>query len=163
MGHQTTALIGSRSALSQFTEQFGSPATTELVDELVIMPLDDLRLELLRDVSAPPYEGFAHLTSEVTAGILTGVGSEKTLYIETEYFGGTGSQGAAFFRGGKLIWKRSISSEDRSELPDKTPISEGLAELGVRSSDDRDKFDVAGLSRFRSLESLGVIEWEDED
>jgi hypothetical protein len=163
MGHKITALIGSRRALSRLIEQFGPPATTELIEGLVIMPLGNLRLDLLKEAPAPIHDGFAYLSSEVEAGIVAGVGTEPALYIETEYFGGTGAQGAALFADGKLMWRRTISTEDTGTIVAKTPISQGLAALGVRSAGGQDEFDTVGLSRFRSLEELGLFEWEDED
>lgn len=93
----------------------------------------------------------------------------RALYIEADYFGGTGGQGAALFEDGALVWSASESTDDvaapRSWLartlkptapPARSAISRGLAALGVMPLVGRDEFDGLGLSRFRSLDDLGL-------
>lgn len=58
--------------------------------------------------------------------------------IETNYFGGMGDQWAAAFDGEERL------------TPDDASINQALAALGVRSTSDRDEFEVIGLDRFRS-------------
>jgi hypothetical protein len=76
------------------------------------------------------------------------------MYFETEYFGGTGSQGAAVFRAGEVAYgpKAAVSG----------PINEALALLGVRTpSVGTDAFEAVGLGRHRRTDDwLGI---EDDD
>ena len=86
------------------------------------------------------------------------------MYIETEYSGGMGAQGAALFAGGILQWKQTASTNNQPvRLLSKTPISRGLAELGVPPSLNRDEFDCVDLVRFRSLKDLGLEKWYNDD
>jgi hypothetical protein len=164
MGHDITALIGQRRSLERLAEQFGPPASTELAYNLVIMPLGRLRLDLLKERPATVYEGFGYLCSGVEAGVIAGVGTEPVLYIETHYFGGTGYQGAALFKDGELLWRDATSISRRSDIGlQLSPISRGLAELGVARTPGADEFDSVGLQRFRSNEALGLSEWNCED
>ena len=96
------------------------------------------------------------------------LGQGRALYIETEYFGGMGTQSAALFDNGSLVWTATHSTfqpEQRRSLlariikpstqPPKSPISQGLEKLGVTQGDEKDEFDMLGLGRYRNLESLG--------
>lgn len=163
MAHRITALIGNRRALSKLMQQFGPPVHKELSFGLIVMPLGELRLDLLKENSGPVWDGFTHLSQDLEKGIIEGVGSASALYIETNYSGGTGRQGAASFKEEKVVWKQTMSSDAGSKFYGKTPISLGLAELGVVSDGNFDEFDMVGLYRYRSLESLGIYEWPQED
>lgn len=177
MGHDVTALIGSADSLCELSDLFGSPEPTELAPGLFIVPLDETRLDLLSDDAAPTYEGFTHLNAALEAALLAKVGSADVLYVETQYFGGAGCQGAALLTGGRVDWReiavtrrepagrlswfrRAFRSGEVSkpQQPSRTPINQGLSALGVRPGADRDEFDSVGLGRFRSLSDLGVPE-----
>jgi hypothetical protein len=178
MGHSITALIGTRQGLGRLIEQFGPPAPTELSHGLIIVPLGELRLDLLTEQQSAVVPGFAYLNSSLELGISARMGEDNVVYIETNYFGGTGSQGAAFFSDGRVVWKQSepvklrwegrrtplarFLSKLRKEKF-KSPINRGLAALGVRASPGLDEFDSVGLGRFRSLETLGLYAWDDDD
>lgn len=171
MGHHINALIGTHEALQSVISRLGAPAPTELSFGLVIIPLDEQRLDDLAISTEPAIDGFTYLTPRMAHEIAATL-SGPALYIETEYFGGMGGQGAAFFAGGQLTWWGAESSEaasagsalaflyEKTANNGKSPISEGLRRLGVDRSTERDEFDEIGLRRFRSLEALG-IEYDD--
>jgi hypothetical protein len=171
MGHHITALIGDRQDLQNFTDRFGSPPPTEIPCNLVIVPLDENRLDALATSFEAPLYDFTYLTPAISREITRALGNRPALYIETNYFGGMGRQAAALFKNGELAWKKAsstfASSDSRPFLermfklkasPPKSPVSEGLAKLGVPPSRLGDEFDHVGLGRFRSLEHLGFYE-----
>lgn len=177
MGHSINALIGARQTLSDLIERFGTPWPTELGFGLVIVPLDEGRLDALAMSEQPVCEGFNYLQPATIEAIGKAAGSGAVLYIETDYFGGMGGQTAALISEGTLCWLDSESSfaERRPSSPfkallsklqapslQKSPINPGLAVLGVARSGTGDEFDSIGLSRFRSLEALG-FNWDDMD
>lgn len=171
MGHHINALIGTNEALKSFITRLGSPAPTELSFGLVIIPLDEQRLDAIAMSVEPAIDGFTYLTPLMAQEIAATV-SGQTLYVETEYFGGIGGQSAAYFENGQLAWWGAESTEAPpagSSLADlyektanggKSPINEGLSRLGVVRSERCDEFDQIELQRFRSLEALG-IEYDD--
>ncbi len=171
MGHHINALIGTLEALKNFVTHLGSPAPTELSFGLVIIPLDEQRLDVIAMSVEPAIEGFTYLTPRMAQEIAVTI-SGPSLYVETEYFGGMGGQSAAYFENGELTWWGAESSEEPpvgSSLADlyektancgKSPINGGLSRLGVGRSEESDEFDQIGLQRFRSLEALG-IEYDD--
>ena len=92
---------------------------------------------------------------------LSTVAEEGTLaYIETNYFGGTGSQAAAVFVDGKLVLKAAIPVTRNPPNRD-DPINTALRALGVMAAEGQDEFDTLGLRQFRNLEDLG-LEWDED-
>lgn len=173
MGHHINALIGSEQTLASLAAKFGRPEATKIVSDLWILPLDEQRMDALAMSAEPSFDGFTYLRPQLADAIGKALGEGIALYIETEYFGGMGGQGAALFENGKLIWHRSESTFQTEKpkplfarlfgtqkTPSKSPISEGLACLGVVAPNGDDEFDSAGLARFRSMEALG-IEYDD--
>lgn len=72
----------------------------------------------------------------------------KLGYIETEYFGGIGGQGAVFYEDGKMTiaptWEDGFSGT----------INRILSELGVKIIGYEDEFESIGLHRFRSMKQV---------
>ena len=54
-------------------------------------------------------DGFTYLTPEMARAIAQAVGAARALYIETDYFGGMGAQGAALFEYGAMVWSATES------------------------------------------------------
>lgn len=174
MGHHINAIIGSRISLAPLISKLGGPPPTELDFGLVIVPLDEERLDALAMSDEGPHEGFTYLKPRLVEAVSRLLGSGRALYIETDYFGGIGGQAAALFEDGAMTWQRHLTTEQttekpswfgrlfgaRRDLPSKSPISHGLQVLGVDALPGSDEFDRLGLGRFRSLGALG-IEYED--
>jgi hypothetical protein len=70
-------------------------------------------------------------------------------YVEAEFFGGVGGQGAALWDAGELVLGPLFVGEDEHFAPQGSPISQLLARLGVERDGYRDEFDVVGLGRHR--------------
>lgn len=168
MGHNINALIGRRETLSGLIEQFGAPAPTAINFDLVIVPFNEQRFDMLAVSTEPPFEGFKYLTPKMADEIGRRLEPGAVLYIETAYHGSVGSQAAAFLDHGKLVWMRAESKPVSNAARPwfrrflqppvrlaKSPVSDGLARLGVTAFGDDDEFDRAGLQKFRSLHSLG--------
>ncbi|WP_139228608.1 hypothetical protein [Planctomicrobium piriforme] len=94
----------------------------------------------------PGSDGFILLTASFTAFLLDLSVLGTLAYIETDYFGGTGSQGAAVYSNGKPLMQ-----SEGSELAD--PINKALELIGVRS-EGSDRFDALGLGNFRSNDAI---------
>lgn len=156
MAHSITALIGLPEALAAIAELFDGPKPVGLPYGLQLVGLDEGRLDRLSGVDdQPSMEGFIYLTAKVAEGLGATLGPGQALYIETDYFGGTGGQAAALFEGGQLVWSGACSDFDDADPPEKTPISEGLSRLGVAPAAESDEFDAVELWRYRSLDDLG--------
>ena len=169
MGHHINAVIGAPRDLSALVDLLGEPRPTELPFGLVIVPLDEDRLDTISMSIEEALDGFTYLKPAMVAQLGCLMKDGRALYIETDYFGGMGGQAAALLESGSLSWTRSDSTTEPNQPPSlwtrifrssatslKSPISEGLRILGVVSGSEHDEFDAVGLARFRSLEALGI-------
>ena len=82
-------------------------------------------------------------------------------YIETNYFGGAGSQAAAVLSGDRILMRAAIPVT-RNPAQKDDPINAALRMLGVQTTAGEDEFDTLGLRRFRDLVTLGLDDWDDE-
>jgi len=68
---------------------------------------------------------------------------DTVAYVETEYFGGDGGEGAIVARGGKIVFGPAEGEGS---------INAALQLLGAKKEGGRDEFDSIELGRFRSNE-----------
>jgi hypothetical protein len=162
MGHHIIGLIGTPAALLAVADRAGAPAPTPLPFDLAIVPLGGKQLDRLTGETASRYdENFLCLSAELEAAIGAAATDGRLLYIETDYFGGIGGQGAALFEEGALAWTDSVREGTQGQ--GKSPISQGLSHLGIPPAPGSDEFDAVGLVRFRNMETLGLIDDDDGD
>ena len=156
MSHNLVGLVGRPDILSRFAGLWPQPSPTTLLQEFALIGLDEARLDSLAVSDGPSIAGFVYLNADMVQAIASlGSGAEPWLYFETRYFGGTGQQAAALFRAGAVEWRRTSGHVQKRDTSRKSPISEGLAEMGVKRSLLTDEFATIGLEKFRSLEDLG--------
>jgi hypothetical protein len=110
------------------------------------------------NVSLPAYPEFGALTPQLTL-----LGNELSLltpiaYVETEYFGGPGSQGSIVWDLGRVVLGPLRTGDAREwefspvadvALCDRA-INQALRYLGVKSVSGVDEFSALGLHRHRS-------------
>jgi hypothetical protein len=68
-----------------------------LIPNLLLLPLDEERLDALAMSTEDSLQGFTYLTPAIASEIGRALDDEPALYVETDYFGGVGSQSAAYF------------------------------------------------------------------
>jgi hypothetical protein len=147
MAHFVTGLIARRAALQAFAAEHALPAPVALTDVLSLLPLDQDALDrLVPQIQHQFHAGFNYLSQGLTALLRAGSQRATLLYFETEYFGGEGTQGAAVFRDGELVF-----GPQSAELG---PINNALALLGVKPiAPAIDEFETVGLHRCSDNES----------
>lgn len=147
MAHFVTGLIARRAALQAFAAEQGLPAPVALTDVLALLPLSQDALDqLLPQTEHAFYPGFNALSLDLARLLAAGSRRATLLYFETEYFGGEGTQGAAVFRDGELVF-----GPQSAELG---PINNALALLGVKTVPPAvDEFETVGLQRHGDTES----------
>jgi hypothetical protein len=124
-------------------------------------PLGHQQIDRLTALQPGEYLEGTHL-SQGLQHTLTRIARDGPLaYIETNYFGGTGSQAAAVFVGGEVVMRASLPVSRNPARRD-DPINTALRALGVEAALGEDEFDAIGLARFRDLESLGLEEWDED-
>lgn len=146
MGHHIEAFIARLEILQKGLEYPGAVPLIPLAQGFGLLPVTDALEKALGDGgdAENPYEAFWRLSAP-----LAGLGKQisaagKVAYVETDYFGGSGSQTA-------MIWDKGAVIEPpcQSRIG---AINQVLARLGVEKGDATDRFEALGLGRYRSNE-----------
>ena len=153
MGHNIHGFVARTSTLEQIALGYQNAKVVTLQQGFGFLPLTD---SFRQEVHAPEGEPrgkqywsdedllreFHEITDKLTN--LGGAASHLSpvAYIETEYFGGDGVQGAIVWNRGEVLLG-PLFSEDIG------PIDQVLHELGVQVGTARDEFDALGLGKHR--------------
>jgi hypothetical protein len=141
MTHFISGVVGSPSGLSRVGELTGQPAV-ELSQGLQFIPIAEENFAALRVSDGEPVGKFYTLTHPLLDRLRSLSEGAEFAYVETEYFGGTGAQGAVVFRDGNCVF----GPEEREA----GPINKALAMLGVDGTGSHDEFEAAGLHLHRT-------------
>ena len=148
MGHHITGLIARREVLGHLDGKFAGQPCFALAEGLAFMPLDAENLDEITGLhEGKAIADFVYLTERLIELLRLASRNGEIAYIETDYHGGTGGQGAAVFRNGELIgspnWREGGA------------INDALAEMGVvHHADQVDAFAAVGLDALRSNDSF---------
>jgi hypothetical protein len=167
MGHVLHAVIGPMPCVSAFACCWNQARLVPLPQGFALVPLsgalfDDIR-ELANIDRPDPFPGFERLSAALEA-VLRAVSRHGALaYIETDYFGGCGSQSAVAWSGSRLLsepfrtettWKGSRFET----IPDgERAINAILAAVGVWRRGEADCFDMLELGKFRNTDEIAEI------
>jgi hypothetical protein len=106
----------------------------------------------LRSSSPPAHAGVPAGFYDLwqVAELLTATSTHGPIaYVETEYFGGLGDQGAAVYRDGSLVYAVGMSDLDDPRHGGFGNINGALRLLGVEAQDGEDEIDSVGLNHRR--------------
>lgn len=138
MGYDIQAIISTQSVLEARSVDFCSAVVAPLGAGLALIPITD---ELLDEVGASGDSGkFYKFTPAIADWLRTISVSAPAAYVEAEFFGGAGGQGAvAWARGEQLL----------APTHEAAAINIALRLLGVLRGNSRDEFEAIGLPRHR--------------
>lgn len=139
MGHMIHAVISKRpcsehKAVDLPQGFFLTPVTHSFLDKL-----DDAL-----EATAPHVDGFIYLGGALRPALERESRLAPLVYVETDYFGGTGTQSAALFEAGELTFAEAGKTSGA--------INRALLRLGVRRRFFADAFDTLGLGAFRTMD-----------
>ena len=143
MGHHITGIIGKKDVLDRLGRfnKIGFPAT--LIERWGFLPLSDYDLDSL--FPAPDIRVkdscFIYLSQDLVKFLSVNSSESPLAYIETDYFGGVGSQSAVVYHLGKEIFAPSKSKAET--------INRALKTMGISCGNSFDEFEFLGLNRFR--------------
>ncbi|MEM8695864.1 MAG: hypothetical protein AAGE05_07550 [Pseudomonadota bacterium] len=143
MGHSISGVIAPKDTLAGLSGTFGTLRYAELEQGFAFLPLDDSDLGGIIDFDLADSIGrFGYLTPALLALLEKASTTGGLAYVETEYFGGMGNQGAAAFLDGSVALEPEVGIGS---------INKALAVLGAKmTSGSFDLFDAIGLDRYRS-------------
>lgn len=155
MGHYISGIIAPLSLLREFSLGKALHPPTHLYEELGFLPLSDSHLDTLFPVQGKFDDGLVYLSAALIETLLELSHKAPLAYIETEYHGGTGRQGATAYAEGVCLMAPESTGVGSLARSLDGPISEALRRLGVvRRPGERDEFETVGLGRFRSNDDL---------
>ena len=144
MGHYVQALVFP-TALSNCVGERFRERIAELEQGLSLAPItDDVLDRLASKEGVGGVEPFERLTESLIA-FARGLSKHAPVaYLETEYFGGAGTQAAIAWSGGEEILIASTGDG---------AVNAALRAIGARKGGSHDEFDEIGIGRFRDNES----------
>jgi hypothetical protein len=162
MSHYIHSIICKTEQIKTIANKLQNAKFANLRQDITLIPMTDELFDTITE-SADfkkddiPTDKFTYANSSIL-GLLCEISIEVAIgYIETDYFGGTGTQTAILFEQGKVYGP--YFTDDN--LPDqKRAINRILEKLGVTKKDYYDEFAAVGLSDFRNnggmIEKYGV-------
>lgn len=147
MGHHIRAVIGKRSDVQKLADDWVFSKLIELPQDFAMVPMT-IRLlenvEELMELSEAELDcGLDGLDNSVIRLLEEYSLQTKLAYIETDYFGGIGTQGGVLYENG---------AEKISPQVGKGSINVLLKELGAWRKPDKDEFDCLELGKYRHIE-----------
>jgi len=135
------AMDGVRAAVCQLEQRFAFlPISDDMVDP---------------DEPSSHFQCFSVLTQSLTEWAIARSSEYPIVYIETDYFGGTGAQAAVVWKDGRIsvgpLETRNDDNSPRTSLRD-SAINQCLRFLGADCVGHIDEFAAVGLARHRSNE-----------
>ena len=160
MGHFLSVFIGSHRALSPYRIITAHARIFSLTpnSKLFVLPLDDDLHDTLHDSygTGEWSDNGLQLSSGDMAFAARASKGTALAFVETDYFGGTGSQSAILWDNGQIRLGPALmnSNEARNRPQSLWPINATLRALGVSATDSNDEFEVSGLANHRSNDSI---------
>ena len=144
MGHSLQTLLGPVAAMHEAAAKVPE-ARCVTIGIIGLVPMTPELFDALNDPASPMIEPFHLMTWAVRDRFADLIGSSPFGYIETEYFGGVGTQSGCAWRGGTLIVRPAEADGS---------VNSVLRALGVLRVRGRDEWDTVGLAQFRSMDDL---------
>lgn len=163
MSHVLHAVVGSRESVKELSNRWVLAYPISLPQDFAMIPftaalLDDFA-ELINISDPDPFVEFERLSASAEIVLCDASRFGVLGYIETNYFGGCGTQSAIAWSKGKILLgalKSEITwnGESYKETPiGKSAINQMLSVLGVWTNQKKDEFEMLGLGNFRDTES----------
>ncbi len=152
MGHSISGLITRHEALTQLEGRLAEQPKFTLLSGLGFLPLDHKNLDSIVGLNAgEPLRPFQYLTTPLMDLLRVRSQGRTLVYVETDYFGGVGGQGAAVFREGRVRFGPHFTKGKGGA------INEAFAWLDVTTASGcLDAFETVGLSRCRCNDDFSV-------
>jgi hypothetical protein len=145
MGHHISGLIAKHPILERFARQYSIGQPTIIGLGFGFLPLDDENLDEVVGLHfGSALGGMCYLSPAFLDLLVQFSRHGDLLYIETDYNGGSGTQGAVAVQQGQV----TFGPENRAA----GVINEALAKLGVTAGSARDAFEAVGLHNYRRNE-----------
>lgn len=141
--HNLHAIIGKRSEILGDQAFTGPGCTVDLQFGMVMVPVNNEFYEAKCGEQSPlVIETFEFLTPAFMDCLREASRGRTLAYCETDYFGGSGGQGAVVWRNGDCVFGPRFGEDDH--------INQALAFLDIAPSPGKDLFQTLSLGDYRS-------------
>jgi hypothetical protein len=146
MGYRLIGILGDGETSNFISRTYENAQVIGLHKNLYLIPfIDELFDEINQNDEYPGVDTFTFLSPKVS-GYLKNVSMHgKVAYIEADYSGGSGGQGAVVWQHGNALLNRQFAYGEGS-------INEALLLFGVIKEGIKDEFETVGLNRYRFTE-----------
>lgn len=146
MAHFVQCIIASCAGLRSLPLVTKSYTCAPLTQGFCAVPTDGALIDHIDELypdARQPLPGFVHLRGGLVTLLEEISRATPAAYIETEYFGGVGTQSAAAYAHGRMVF--ALGDSDSAG-----PISQALRLIGVIKDRHRDEFEALGLTSHRN-------------
>ena len=147
MGHMIRAVIGKENVIRSITERRAYADMISLPQSYALIFLNDSLFDDITETVDLKYTcNYPHLhflTDPVICFLKEHSAGAQLIYIETDYFGGYGTQAGAFFENGEMKFGPTDGNGTVNHL---------LKLLGVKRHFLKDEFDTLELYRYRNMD-----------
>ncbi len=145
MGHHVQAIMGEKSNLDEILRMYGHSKAIELPQGIHLLPLTEDLYDAVAEVddNALRDPAFMFLSSKIGSLLLSHASGRGLVYFETDYFGGTGTQGAVYVKAGEVLMAPTMEPNS---------INHALKLWGIGATGNKDEFATLFLDWFRSNE-----------
>ena len=166
MGHNLRAIIAKSGVLTPVANAWIHAETIELTQGFSLIKVTDLLLddinELINVKQNDPYDEFDDLTGSLHQLLLDESEKQRSLlaYIETDYFGGVGTQTAILYENG--VSHKPLKTESKWDQENYChshepigiwAINTVLQKMGVICAGEKDEFDSIRLGWYRKTDN----------
>lgn len=147
MGHMIRAVIGKENVIRSITERRAYAEMVSLPQSYALIFMNDSLFDDIEETvdmkNTCQYPNLYFLTDSVICFLKEHSAGAQLIYIETDYFGGHGTQAGAFFENGEMKYGPADGNGIDNHL---------LKLLGVKRHLLKDEFDTLGLYRYSNMD-----------
>ena len=148
MGHSIRAFIAKAQTIQEISAHWVHAEKHDLPQGYALAYLNDDLFDDIEELFDEPNTrsdpALPYLTDSVIAFLMQESRSTQIIYLETDYFGGCGTQAGVLFENGKLCAGPESGNGAINRL---------LRRIGVCREKHKDEFDSLMLFRFRHMDS----------
>ena len=152
MGYELEAVIADGGLLAEVTRGLADAVLVPLgYRNLSLLPITDEFFDGVTDGSPSGALGLRRIPGGFTSVLADWSRGGPLAYVEADFFGGVGSQGAAVWADSKLVLG-PLRVAENEPFGTRSPISQALLWLGVVARHGEDEFATVGLGWHRHTE-----------
>jgi hypothetical protein len=157
MTHSVTAVLGEKKILSALAERESLHPPVEAKAGVWVLALNERCLDSLAGIPVgEPLAGFTYLFPRLLSKLVEASSDGWLIYVETDYFGGMGDQGAVAVKNGRVFYGPTRSSIGS--------INAALVSVGIKTESDAiDEFETIGLDMKRRTSDWLPFDEDDDD